>query len=272
MSLQNLKKRPLRIQSAGNRERHRLGFGARVLAGVDHFPVLRGQRRGQPHPARELQPDPGPAGADAVVLQQRVQPLHPVVGQHHEEQVRPDAVLLGVVFLTDPEGNFQIIPAVERVGFPNYSATAGESRGGGMDERSAVGGGLRDAGTLEEFVPILGGAGSVAAHGGALALERGGGAVAGGVGVVAAERRQGGPRLQPRGPLRGHASGGGDQRGGGQAGWRALAYRERVEGALDQQHGLGRGACGRQPEAAARLARAGGRAPFAFSCFGINRA
>ena len=35
-----------------------------------------------------------------------------------------------VVFLTDPEGNFQIIPAVERMGFPNYSATAGESGGG----------------------------------------------------------------------------------------------------------------------------------------------
>ena len=70
-----------------------------------------------------------------------------------------------------------------------------------MDERSAVGGGLGGTRTLEEFVPILGSAGSVAAHGG--------------VGVVAAERRQGGPRIQPRGPHRGHADGGGDQRDGG---------------------------------------------------------
>ena len=53
---------------------------------------------------------------------------------------------------------------------------------------------------MDEFVPVLGPAGSVAVHGGALALEGSGGAVAGG---------------------------GGDQRGGGQAGWRALLHRER---------------------------------------------
>ena len=63
-----------------------------------------------------------------------------------------------VVFRSDPKASSQITPALKRVVHSNYSATVREG-GRGRDDRKAVGR-LGDAGTLAEFVPVLGATGS----------------------------------------------------------------------------------------------------------------
>ena len=122
---------------------------------------------------------------------------------------------------------------------------------------SAGGRGLA-GGVAEEVVPVLGAAGAEAPAAGQGSGEGSGDLVAGGIGVEAAE-----DGLVPEGAevvreAGGEAGGGGDEGVRGQSGGGQLAGGEGVDGAFDKQEGLGRPRAGRQAEAAADLAGAGG--------------
>ena len=83
--------------------------------------------------------------------------------------------------------------------------------------------------------------------------------VAGRVGVVGAQDQGRLEGLQPRGQRDGHAGAGGDQRVGRQEGAQQAGRGKCVESALDEQQGVEGQIGGRQPEAAAGLAGAGGQ-------------
>ena len=88
----------------------------------------------------------------------------------------------------------------------------------------------------------------------------GGGLVAGRVGVVGAEGAGCGEGLQPAGESGGDSGGGGDEGVGRQGGSQQQESREGVHGTFDEQDRVQVGGAGRQPEAAAGLAGAGGHA------------
>ena len=84
-----------------------------VLADPDQLPRVRLDRRGHPDPARQPVADPSPDAVDPLALQQRAQQMHTVIGQHGDEQVRPDAVLLHVP--ARPQADLALLAAEGRI-------------------------------------------------------------------------------------------------------------------------------------------------------------
>ncbi len=123
-----------------------------------------------------------------------------------------------------------------------------------------VGWGLAGSGQAQQVVPILGAEGAEALQAGMLAEQGAGGLVASGIGVVAAQQREVLAGVEPAGQASSCAGGGSDEAVGGQAGCGQQDGGEGIHRTLDDQDGGGRGGPGRQPEAAAVAAGAGGEA------------